>query len=68
MTDHKLTLISALEDSVFRLAADYRVADKEIAKLVLATITKAHKDRTDNPCAYCDCIYPCAKARSKDWD
>ena len=66
MTDHKQTLISALEDSVFRLAADYRVADEEIAKLDLATITKAQKDRAANPCAYCDCMYPCALSRSRD--
>jgi len=62
----KPDLIKQLDEIVFKLHADYRMEDKAIAGVVLAAMERARLDVKANPCAYCDCMFPCAKARAGD--
>lgn len=63
-------LVEAIDQAVLRLMNDHNLKDSAIAKIVLASIAKAHEDRAENPCAYCNCSFPCRAARSNpygDW-
>lgn len=55
-----------IDKAVIRLMNDLKLKENQIAKLVLLSIKKAHQDKIDNKCAYCDCSFPCSTSRSSD--